>query len=275
MRLTFAQVPTGLGDSVLNEIKPPNILVAFPYKKGEAVLNYSPEYFITDSGAFTAWSIGKSIDIDEYAAWSLEMKKKHPRVISVNLDVIPGEKGRVASEKERIQGSLESLKNADYLRSKGLNVMEVFHQFESRAFLDELLDRLPEDGILGISPRNDAPLSKKLEWLNLLLKYFRSKYPLDKFPRCHGLGATAPGIVKTFPFYSVDSSSWMSPMRFGSAVDDWGVTSKAHLVDGKKMTVKDSRDFVRNSIRQSVTNQMRLSDSTTALWEKRGIRWKD
>lgn len=275
MRLTFATNGNGIGEEILRECNAPNILVAFPYKRGAELLGYDPEYFITDSGAFTAWNIGKSVDIDAYAEWATYAQKKFSRVVSVNLDVIPGEKGRNSTAEERKNGMKKSLQNADYLRSKGLNVMEVFHQDEPREFLDELLSRLPEDGVLGLSPRNDVSMPKKLEWHKTLLSYFASKYPLDKMPRCHGLAVTSPSLLEAFPYYSGDSSSWVSALRFGTAIDEWGKATKSHVPDGSQITLKHSREFMKNAIRQSVLNQMRVSDSITAMWERRGIHWEN
>jgi len=92
--MTFALGNSPTHSQIINEIKPPNILVAFPYAKALDTLTYKPEYVMTDSGAFTAWNIGKKVDIAAYADWSLSQTEKFPRVLSVNLDVIPGEKGR-------------------------------------------------------------------------------------------------------------------------------------------------------------------------------------
>ena len=238
-------------------------------------MDYVPEYFIGDSGAFTAWSIGKPVDIDEYVKWSKEQMAKYPRVVSVNLDVIPGEKGRNSTKEERDAGMRKSVENADYLRSKGLDIMEVFHQDEPREFLDELLDRLPENGILGISPRNDVSVKAKLEWQKVLLSHLSRRFTPDKMPRTHGLAVTSPQMLQEFPYYSADSSSWAGAARFGTLIGDNGKSGKGHVPDGHKVTRKESRAFIDNMLRTSIVNQMRLGEQITSLWESRGVKWSN
>jgi hypothetical protein len=273
MRLTFA-LGLSHGD-MMNQIAPKNILVSYEYKAALTPVKWKPEYLIFDSGAFSAWSADKKVDVVGYADWATEQAKNFPRVVCVNMDVIPGKFGRTSTLAERKAGMALSLKNADYLRSRGLNVMEVFHQDEPRDFLDLLLSRQTEKGVLGISPRNDVAVNSKIAWQKTLMSYLHQTRGKN-FPRTHGLAVTSYDMLCNFPYYSADSSTWSSPFRFGGYTDEMGKTKKIAAKFGvEKITYAQSRESVRHLARQGIENQQRMGDSITSLWEKRGIVWED
>lgn len=273
MRLTFA-LGLSHGD-MMNQIAPKNILVSHEYKAALTPVKWKPEYLIFDSGAFSAWSANKKVDVVEYADWAVEQAKNFSRVVCVNMDVIPGQFGRTSTLAERKAGMALSLKNADYLRTRGLNVMEVFHQDEPRDFLDLLLSRQTEKGVLGISPRNDVAVNSKIAWQKTLMSYLHQTRGKN-FPRTHGLAVTSYDMLCNFPYYSADSSTWSSPFRFGGYTDEMGKTKKIAAKFGvEKITYAQSRESVRHLARQGIENQQRMGDSITSLWEKRGIVWED
>jgi hypothetical protein len=274
MRLTFALGMNPYQIILMNDLKAPNILVSFAYSKILADITYHPEYLILDSGAFTAWNTGKQVDIDAYATWALANQHKAEKVVAVNLDVIPGEAGRTSTKKERAEGMKQSLINADYLRSKGLEVMEVYHQDEPQVFLDTLLDRLPPNGILGISPRNDVSLKSRIEWQNLVLRHLYQRYGIENLPKTHGLAVTALDSMKAFPYYSVDSSTWTTSMRFGQYITEWGKAKKLDEIIPKSGEL-NSKEAVLVGLRKSVESYSHVGTGITSLWEQRGVRWKD
>lgn len=274
MRLTFALGMNPYQIILMNDLKAPNILISFAYSKIIDDINYYPEYLILDSGAFTAWNTGKQVDIDAYAKWALANQHKAKKVVAVNLDVIPGEAGRTSTKKERAEGMKQSLINADYLRSLGLEVMEVYHQDEPQVFLDTLLDRLPPNGILGISPRNDVSLKSRIEWQNLVLRHLYQRYGVENLPKTHGLAVTALDSMKAFPYYSVDSSTWTTSMRFGQYITEWGKAKKLDEIIPKSGEL-NSKEAVLVGLRKSVESYAHVGTGITSLWEQRGVKWKD
>ena len=266
MRLTFALGMNPYQVALFNEVNPPNILISFAYGKIIDDINYKPEYLILDSGAFTAWTTGKQVDIEAYAKWAIANKHKAKKLVAVNLDVIPGEFGRTSTKEERELGMRQSIKNADYLRSQGLEVMEVFHQDEPLTFLDELLDR---------SPRNDVSSKSKIEWQQLVLRHLVKRYGKENLPRCHGLAVTSMAAMKSFPYYSVDSSTWASAMRFGTYTTEWGKQSHLENVFPKRPNQLVAKQAVLIGVRKSVGNYLHVGDSISSLWEQRGVKWKD
>lgn len=276
MRLAFAlAINISQTTNLFNELKAPNMLVSFAYGKVVNVFTYKPEYLILDSGAFTAWNSGKSVDVVEYANWIHEVKDKGKRVVAVNLDVIPGEVGRTSTKEERAQGMKDSIANADYLRSRDIEVMEVFHQDEPLIFLDTLLDRLPPDGILGISPRNDVNVKEKLKWQEIVLRHLYQKRGIKNLPKTHGLAVTSMRMMKQFPYYSVDSSTWSSAMRYGTMVNPEGKMRGMEEIMPGRPNLKDMPMGISHALRLSLENYMHIEKSITSLWASRGVVWKD
>lgn len=259
---------------LFNRLEYPNILSSFAYKKALPLLDYKPEEVTLDSGAFTAWSVGKQVDIEAYRDWALELSLQYPNVRCVNLDVIPAEKGRTSTKAERIEGMKQSIENADFLRAAGLNVMEVFHQDESIEFLDLLLSRLPKDGVLCISPRNDVSLKSKAEWQRALLKHIVDKYGIDNFPRTHGLAVTSKKLCLEFPYFSVDSSSYASPAMWGRVTDyDGSTISTREFIGFDVRETKEHYKAMNFLLERMLEENLKLGAMAKSIWAKRGITW--
>lgn len=260
---------------VINDLEYPQILNSFAYKKGLDHITYEPNELTLDSGAFTAWNSGKAVDVTQYRDWALEVQKKKPNIRCVNLDVIPGEVGRNSTKAERIIGMQESLENADFLRSAGLNIMEVFHQDEPFDFLDLLLSRLPEKGVLCISPRNDVSNKSKIAWHNHVLKHLVDKVGIKGLPRMHGLAVTGRAAVLNFPYFSVDSSSYMTPQTYGRVMNHQGqwVTLEEFAGHQFRSTDQDGKPS-QMMIRQMINQYRLLEQQATTVWASRGIVWE-
>lgn len=270
--MALASAPTSIG--TMNQIEYPYVLNSFAYSSALDKLTYVPSDLTLDSGAFTAWNSGKSVDITEYAAWSLHWQAKNPNLRAVNLDVIPGEAGRTSTEQERKEGMARSLKNADYLRAKGITIEEVFHQDEPFEFLDLLVSRLPKGDVLCISPRNDVSKQKRLQWLQQVLAHLVKTLGKDNLPKMHGLAVTSKDLMLAFPFYSVDSSTYANPARFGVTFDHdgRGITTKEFL----GVNVRSGQDgAMRMMMVQSIDYYKKMQGLVTTTWKRRGIVWED
>ena len=66
-----------------------------------------------DSGAFSAWTKGESIDIDAYARFCVRLQDKVEAI--ANLDVIPGEYGRTPTDAEVRASAEVGWNNYQYL----------------------------------------------------------------------------------------------------------------------------------------------------------------
>lgn len=175
------------------QAKPLNILVAFPFvevwhaeNEGKGN-NWATKATMLDSGAFSAWSVGKVIDMDALC----EEAKKPCWTEVVALDVIGDPDA--------------SLKNALEMRSRGLTVMPVFHYGEPWDLLQTYKEEFDRVGIASTTVRE---LDTRLRWTR---QCFARAYPA-KF---HSFGWVKKEVLLEFPFVTADSSSWAAGTRFG------------------------------------------------------------
>lgn len=271
--LAFADAPQVI--AAVNASNYPYLLLSHAYYKALPKITATPQAFIADSGAFTAWNSGKQVSIDDYAGWAKELAGRFPDFQAINLDVIPGEAGRTSTPQEREEGMRQSLRNADYLRSKGLPVVEVFHQDEPMDFLEELCQRLPEGGLLALSPRNDVSLKARCDWLQVLTRFMINRYrDPAAIPRCHGLAATSEQMLKSFPFFSADSSSWVSPATYGRLRTSNGTSVTNAEALGGNHARGPNWDAMLVLLRESIRAVQISQDNLTSLWKKRGVVWE-
>lgn len=171
---------------------------------------------ILDSGAFSAWTRGAEINIDEYCQFCLENQDIFDYV--VNLDVIPGKFGNKKLGREEIERSAsKGYENYLYLLSKGVpkeKLIHVFHQNEDFSWLKRMVKEME---YIGLSPANDRTTPEKIAWLDLCMQHVLDDkgMPLVKF---HGFAVTSLRIMMRYPWYSVDSTSWVMRSRMGSVL---------------------------------------------------------
>jgi len=258
---------------VLNSFDNAKILIAFEYAEALNRLNKIPTKLMLDSGAFTAWTSNTKVDLNSYGVWATNVARNYgSQLVCVNLDVIPGQSGRTSTHSERKAAMAGSLDNANKLRSMNVNVAEVFHQDEPWTYLHDLLDRLPENGVLCVSPRNDVGINMKIKWQREVLHNLLKRYKLKDIPKTHGLAVTSKRMLEQFPYYSVDSSTWCSSLRFGSYVNERGgmTPMKSHLGVSPRTNTPGTQDLF---VRKSMQNLQHLERGITSLWMRRGLVW--
>lgn len=161
-----------------------------------------------DSGAFSVWSKGQLIDFDAY----LDFCVQHPATsYFVNLDVIPGKPGAINSaRKSDIEDACKLSWKRYQLMLKKLpieKVIPVYHQHDDRKWLERYLKF--GTPYIGISPANDRTTSQKLAWMDRdVLPIIQNSDGTVKV-KTHGFAVTSHRLMKAFPWYSVDSSTWV------------------------------------------------------------------
>jgi hypothetical protein len=167
-----------------------------------------------DSGAFSAWTKKININLKQYCDWILE----HVDYIDyvVNLDVIPGyfgQKNIPVSEVER--SAKQGWRNYEYMIRMGVpkeKLIHIFHQGEDFKWLKKMVAAMD---YIGLSPANDRTTKQKIKWLDDCMNHVIGDdgLPLVKF---HGFAVTSLVIMLRYPWYSVDSASWVMTSRVGS-----------------------------------------------------------
>ena len=170
---------------------------------------------LLDSGAFTAWTKGKSIELQPLIDVYGELIEKHEHSLKkiwlINLDKIPGERGRTAGPAEIDDAIKESDANFEVLyKHFGERVLPVFHQNESKERLHEVCQMAD---YICISPRNDVGEKHRVSWaaeVHTLL----AKEP--KRIKTHGLATTGMNMLRNVEWFSADSAWWLQVSINGS-----------------------------------------------------------
>lgn len=164
-----------------------------------------------DSGAFTAWTKGEEVKLDELRRTYGAILEKHGHLGKkfwlINLDKIPGAPGRTPGPDELSEAIDISDKNYHSLvETFGDCVLPVFHQGESAARLKEVTEM---GSYINVSPRNDVGERMRVRWA----KEVHAKIP--KGVMTHGLAATGLPMMQDVPWHSVDSASWIMVASYG------------------------------------------------------------
>lgn len=151
-----------------------------------------------DSGAYSAATTGAAISLPDYAAW---LRQWAPLLtVQAALDVIGDHEA--------------TARNVDRLRDAGCDPLPVFHVGEPWPVLEALCATnryiaLGGMALLAVGQAKQRPL---MAWL---VRCFRTAVPYGTV--FHGFGMTSPALIRSLPFYSVDSSSYLMGRRFGLA----------------------------------------------------------
>lgn len=166
--------------------------------------------FFLDSGAFSAWSKGAVIDIDEYC----EFIRANIEYLDVYacLDVIPGAPGRQATNKERDEAAAASWENYLYMKAQGLDPLPVYHYGEEVKWLENMLEHKCE--YIGVGGLVGIPSEQRRLWLDRVFTRITDSagQPILK---THGFGMTSLPLIFRYPWYSVDSTSWLKASMSG------------------------------------------------------------
>lgn len=144
-----------------------------------------------DSGAFSLWRRGISIDIKEYCNYL----KMHSIEKYIVLD--------------KIGNHNETMLNQRIMEDIGLNPIPVYHLNSPIENLYEICEKYHYvclGGTVG------SHVKIRLKFFTEVFKHF----PNHKF---HGLGLTDTRIIRLFPFYSVDSTTWLIAAKNGKILD--------------------------------------------------------
>lgn len=262
---------------------PVRLLTSFAYDNGkiplyERIVKHLPLEAVDlmmDSGAFSVWTRGETVDLPAYIEWAKERAALFTEPIIINLDVIPGAPGVKPTERERKRAIKQSMLNADEIRSAGLPVMEVFHLHDgSFKVMEALWERRRPGEVLGIGGLaglgtsrtemkvfGDQVFARVKEWCG----------SWQGITKVHGLGISPDSpMARSYPWWSIDSSSWTTFQRYGRIVRangrsqkdvGWGITSVRPVSDLYYIRV--------------VRRWKRLEETYTKLWADRGVTFAE
>lgn len=186
--------------------RPDWVLESYYYlsQKGADDIRNEKGTIFLDSGAFSMFTKGVAVDLKEYANFRIE-----------NQDII-----HVASSLDVIGLNKEqaSYDNFKVIEGYGAKVQPVHHARDH----DDWLPRYIDEGYDYIFLGGMVPESTQYlrEWLDHVWEKYLINPDGTAKVRVHGFGLTTLDLMMRYPWYSVDSTSWVMTSRYGSVYID-------------------------------------------------------
>jgi hypothetical protein len=195
-----------------------------------------------DSGAFSAFSLGVEVDLPAYCRW-----------IKENLDIIRVEDGALmASVLDGIGDPLKTYQNQCEMERLGVRPLPCFHYGEDERYLEWYIANYGYITIGGMVPISTPQL---FHWLDRIW----NKYLTDGSGRArikvHGFGLTSMDLMKAYPWYSVDSSSWVQIGAHGNIMME-GKTLGFSSQSPSRKTVNQHIDSMAPIMREAIEQKL-------------------
>ena len=224
-----------------------------------------PDMFL-DSGAYGAFTRGERIDLDRYIAFCHAHKWRSYAALDV------------------IGDARATLQNAERMEAAGLTPIVAYHYGSPYAALDELCERYDHIALGGLVPI--AKRRRELrEHLDSCFSVIKNHWPI----KVHGFGMQSRWLIERYPFYSVDSTTWLMGHKMGKYRDATGrmidigtradpaTTRKnvgANIKAATMLADLASRKDLYSATRHNVQALLKEEKFITKLWTKRGIEWE-
>lgn len=223
-----------------NEVRPA-ILVSYAYLKTFAEQKERLAYrdWALDSGAFTAYQLGKPVVLEEYIEDAKALVEEDDTLSEVfALDVIGDWKASAA--------------NVDRMWEAGIRAIPCFHAGSPEHELIRLSKTFPKIALGGIAL---AKTKKKLAWAR---QCFARVWPCA----IHGFGFGSEQAIMALPWHSTDATNWeIGPCKFGQ----WAAYG------GERVSIRGSHQ----NLRVEVEHYLRIERRARARWgpilEKAGL----
>jgi hypothetical protein len=155
-----------------------------------------------DSGAFSAFTMGVDVDMQAYCKYVQE-----------NEDIIEKVDDAIcASVLDGIGDPLKTYQNQLAMEKLGVRPLPCFHYGEDERYLEYYMANYSYITIGGMVPISTPQLYL---WLDRIWDRYLTDGSGRPRLRVHGFGLTTMGLVERYPWYSVDSSSWVQVARNG------------------------------------------------------------
>lgn len=230
MELYFAG-SEAFSDIVFDE--PGNLLMSYYYVRQkfpkfiELLEKKEPDKkLFIDSGAFTAWTKGKSINVDEYIDF-INTYSEHIDLYG-QIDVIPGDIIKGHTQEQVEEAAAATWENYLYMRPKMKNpegLLYTFHVGEPYKYLEEALEWKDENGkhipYIALGGMVGKPVPAKKLFLDVCFRIIKqSNNPKVKV---HTFGMTSFSFLENYPITSADSTSWIMTGANGNIATDVGI----------------------------------------------------
>lgn len=188
----------GGDDSILEGLEAPHVLESFHYRRNvEKAMAKGWQLFL-DSGAFSAYTVGAKIDLQEYIAF-----------IRANDGAFTQYAALDDLADERV-----SLRNYQTMLDAGLMPTLTYHAGDTMVVLDTICRtncRLAIGGVAQLrTPKRLRTFFDSI-WSGLLKRATAQ----SKVFQVHGFGVTSFDAMRRYPWTSVDSTVWIKASAYG------------------------------------------------------------
>jgi hypothetical protein len=186
-----------------------------------------------DSGAFSAFTKGVKVDIRAYCKY-----------IQANSDIIKNIDGNVcASVLDAIGDAQGTYENQMTMEKLGVRPLPCFHYNEDTRYLDWYVKKYDHITIGGMVPISTPQL---IHWLDRIWEKHLTDGAGRPLLKVHAFGVTSPVLMKRYPWYSVDSSSWVQLAAMGNLL----IQEKAVAVSEKSPARKIANQHFDNMVKR-------------------------
>ncbi len=208
-----------------------------------------------DSGAFSAFTQGVEIDLEAYCDY-----------IKRNSDII-----LVASVLDGIGDPLKTWHNQKRMEAMGVKVLPCFHYGEDERYLEHYIANYDYITLGGMVPINK-------EQLRLWLDRIWNRYLTDKdglpIRKIHGFGLTRVSLMERYPWYSIDSSSWVQAGSNGAVMipklGTFYISNRSSLVKDEGRHYNTLTKYEQEKIREGIESRgfdlYRIQNTHLARW---------
>lgn len=174
-----------------------------------------------DSGAYTALTQGKEVDVDEYISYINTISDSVH--VFAQVDYIP------KNAQDKTDTGKASWDNYIYMITRvkePYKLMPIYHQSEDLDVLRRMIQTPRPDGTLvdyigfGAMAGTGMTLPHKKAFFERCFRIIQdSSNPNVKV---HAMGMTSLDLLEMYPFYSADSTSWIMQGAMGMIITPWG-----------------------------------------------------
>ena len=150
---------------------------------------------------FVDWSFTEDEDVKQYLDAYIEFIHKYEKQLLgyVNLDII--------------YNAERSWINQEYMESHGLRPVPVFHHEEDFKWLKKYVDEYEYIGIGGVA--TGLGMEAFLGFADACFEIIGYEHPKVQV---HGFAVTSFDMMFRYPWYSVDSTSWLKHAAYGNVI---------------------------------------------------------
>lgn len=224
---------------------------------------YSDAKIFIDSGAYSAYTKGATIDVDAYIDYI--NANGDAFTVVAQVDFIPGKSNLETDPDIYTKAPGISWENYLYMRARLKpeivdKLIPVFHQGEDFKWLRNMLDwRDPESGeslkYIGISPHTEVTSANRLDFLKKVYRIIKDS--TNPHVKTHLFGMTALHLLKYVPATSVDSTTWLQSAIYGQILLHRGGKLSPITVSEKTLHAENHFIYLSPNLQDEVLNQIR------------------